>query len=89
VAVRTTLMTLIFLSPAALRMTSKVVFSSAGATGHHRDGSGGGLDAVSFLDVGAELDGFLEGESDDFIGEFLYFFSYFCHDKNLPAVTWP
>ena len=90
VAARTTLMTWIFLSPPALRTTSKVVFSSASSAGgaaaatagagHHDRAAGGGLDAVGFLEVVGEVDRLLEGQADDLVAEFLDFCSNFCHD---------
>ena len=58
VIARTSLMTLIFWAPAALRMTSNSVFSSSaaadfaagGGTSHHHGAARGGLDAVLVLE---------------------------------------
>jgi hypothetical protein len=79
---RTTLMTLILLPPAAWRITSNSVFSSAGgaasAAGHGgRDGRRRRRDAEGLLQLLDELRGFEKGHA---LQKLDYIFTCSCHD---------
>src|SRR5207253_2053675 len=47
----------------------------------HDHAAGGGFDAVGVLQVAGEVDGLLEGETDDLVAEFLDVLCNFSHDE--------
>ena len=89
-------MTWIFLSPAALRTTSKVVLPlppgprqppppPAAIIDH---AASGGFDAVGFLEIASDINGLLEGQTGELVAQFFDFCCYFCHDFISWIVTW-
>ena len=91
-------MTWIFLSPAALRTTSKVRLTSSASRPRqprrrrrrrHHHAASGGFDAVGFLEVVREIDRLLEGEADELVAEFLDVFSTSAMTSSPERVSWP